>query len=626
MKFRVLSILTLLLICLTVLSFTFESTSKSRSRTHVRNKFKNKMRSHSKNKLHSKHYSGKATTVMSLLSSMGISSKHKSGAPGQKKKKKMTMEKKESVARMWNSTKIIENWMSISSKNFQDKSKFPTIFLPNGDRTDIKCDDDMFRINDAFFFNSTISQTTERPPAKTALYFRLSGRHIYYSATPSDYNILGAINIKTIETVGPIGNGITGNGLWCIKVTDFEEQQWRICSKDEIIRKQWLCRIQFILELSLDNSCYSGIIDDEYEPDKIEKHVIKPIILIPIPSRFCNQDWNYQKNGEDWDCDCKDGREQTPINLPTIDKSIDSRVKPLFQYEEVATQVTNSNSAGQTTSTSSLSIELIDATLVIRHPNFGRIITNDGTVYQAYEIRIHTPAEHRINYKRYDMEIQIIHQGKTVGDIAKQVVLSFLFEKKAGATNKFLDNIDFFNLPSHLNPKVDLTEKLNINSLFYSSPVKGKEEATVSKPFSFYTYQGSLPFPPCTESTIVYVVSQPMRIGTTALTLFKEALRIPDLKDRDGNIIVSNWRSVNNRKEQDRNNRPVYHYDHTKYCNLNEILPLDKEQGHYEKLVQKVNKYIYVNSQYPSGIPNSYVVSSNEAQGIHPIFPENKVS
>jgi len=132
----------------------------------------------------------------------------------------------------------------------------------------------------------------------------------------------------------------------------------------------------------------------------------------------------------------------------------------LFQYEEVSTKVEESSSTGQTTTTSNLAIEVQDGTLMIKHPNFGRVVTMDGAVYQAYEIRIHTPAEHRINYKKYDMEIQVIHRGITVGDIAKQVVLSFVFEKKAGSQNKLLDDIDFFNLPSALNTRVELHEKL----------------------------------------------------------------------------------------------------------------------------------------------------------------------
>jgi len=37
--------------------------------------------------------------------------------------------------------------------------------------------------------------------------------------------------------------------------------------------------------------------------------------------------------------------------------------------------------------------------------NFGKIHDLDGTIYEATEIRIHTPAEHTFAGKKYDMEI-----------------------------------------------------------------------------------------------------------------------------------------------------------------------------------------------------------------------------
>jgi len=37
--------------------------------------------------------------------------------------------------------------------------------------------------------------------------------------------------------------------------------------------------------------------------------------------------------------------------------------------------------------------------------NFGKIHDLDGTVYEAKEIRIHTPAEHTLAGHKYEMEI-----------------------------------------------------------------------------------------------------------------------------------------------------------------------------------------------------------------------------
>jgi carbonic anhydrase len=603
MKFTRFHLLILLVLITAVLSFS------SKTSTHTRSKLKSRMRTkmHSVLKNKASHGSKKAMSYLGFMNSIGSSYK---GPSPTKKKKNMSLEKKTQVGNLWNSTKLVENWMSISSKSFIDRQKFPDIILPDNTRAQIKTDEDMFRINDAYGFNFTSS--TDKPPSTKSFYARLSGTYIYYSPTPSDYNILGSIKISKVESVGPQGNGITGNGLFCVKVIDVEEQQWKLCNSDEIVRKQWLCRIQFTLQMALDNSCYNGIVDDEYESSYNVKHVIRPIILIPTPSKYCNGEWDYQRNGKDWECECKEGRAQSPINLPEIKKVIDSKVKPLFQYEEIAYQKEETGADGQKTKTNILKLEIEKGTLQIKADSFGKLITMDGAKYNAHTIKIHTPGQHKIDHKRFDVEVEIIHQGITKGDIAKQVILSFMFEKKPGYTAKFIDDIDVFNLPSVLNPRVDLTTNININALLYDSEYK---DSVVSKPFSFYTYQGSLTAPPCTEDTIVYVASKPIGIGTTALQLLKEAIRVPDFKDKDGNMIQTHIKPVNNRETQDKNGRPIYHYDHTKYCNVEELQNNEKPKGHYEKFVAKVNKYIFVNSQYPSGTPGSYVVSEDEAKG-----------
>ena len=119
--------------------------------------------------------------------------------------------------------------------------------------------------------------------------------------------------------------------------------------------------------------------------------------------------------------------------------------------------------------------------------------------------------------------------------------------------------------------------------------------------------------PPCTENTIVYVASKPLKIGSTALQLFQEATRIPDMMDNRGNVIVSNWNPETSRKIQELNGRPVFHHVPTD-CGR----PSTGEKpspGHYEKLRKAFTSYFYVNNATPSGLPNAYVVSEGEAKG-----------
>ncbi len=135
------------------------------------------------------------------------------------------------------------------------------------------------------------------------------------------------------------------------------------------------------------------------------------------------------------------------------------------------------------------------------------------------------------------------------------------------------------------------------------------------KPFSFYTYQGSLTAPPCTQRTIHYVASKPIPLGTTALQLFEEAIRMPDLIDTRGNVIISKVLPQNNRSIQPLNGRAVFYYDHVKYCGPDPVKEKVKPKGHYEKKINKMVDYFYVNGVNPSGLPGAFVVSEKEALG-----------
>jgi carbonic anhydrase len=286
----------------------------------------------------------------------------------------------------------------------------------------------------------------------------------------------------------------------------------------------------------------------------------------------------------------------------------------VFQYEEILPEAEQAKDElfGDEKKGKPLQLKYVDGLLKIKYDSFGKLVTLDGAVYFAEEIVIHTPAEHKINGKAYDMELQIIHYGKSKGDIAKQVIVSFLFEKQPGATNQFLDSLDFYNLPSPSNKVRNLKEGLHIPKLFYSETDK---EFPMMKTFSFYTYQGSISFPPCTQRTINYIASQPIKIGTTAFQLFQEAIRMPDLIDKNGNIIQSPVLPENNRKIQPLNGRAVFFFDHIKYCGPNPSNKKTKKKGHYEKVIKKKVDYFFVNGANPSGLPGAFVVTPKEALG-----------
>jgi len=249
----------------------------------------------------------------------------------------------------------------------------------------------------------------------------------------------------------------------------------------------------------------------------------------------------------------------------------------------------------------------------------GKIVAIDGSVYVAEEIVFHTPSEHKINGQQVDMEMQVIHYGRSKGDIANQIVLSILFKSSPGHYNKFLDKIDFFNLPNQMDNIIELQHDFFIPSVFLDSDA---EDILSMEAFSFYNYEGSLTFPPCTERTTYFISADPIPLSNTVIQLFKEALNKPDIisKDEDGNIkgvVLDANVNENNREIQELNGRTVHLFDHI----LNGCITYQpprrniKKAGHYEKLTRTADEFIFVNGNIPTGIPGSFVVSEKDAYG-----------
>lgn len=367
----------------------------------------------------------------------------------------------------------------------------------------------------------------------------------------------------------------------------------------------------------------------ETETNITAYNITKPLVIIPSSSPVCNEEWDYRQNGQNWECICEEGLEQSPIDLPRPKNATLAPIKPIFKYDAVSPDennysIDNINAIKvDNEPDNTVKIRYHNNAIKILYENLGKITKLDGSWYVAEEIQFHTPSEHTIDGERFDMEMQVIHYGHSKGDIAKQTVLSFLFKKTPGKYNKFIDSLDFYSLPNPVDNFRELYNNLYIPNVLYSSD---EEQIPTLKPFSFYTYEGSLTFPPCTERTTWYVASEPIPLSSTAIELFREALRKPDQIDEKGNIEVDKSPIIENYREtKPLNDREVFFYDHTKYdCPKFEIKSKKvKPSGHYEKHVKDVTNYIYVNSAKPSGIPGALLVTKDEAEKNKPKTQED---
>lgn len=517
---------------------------------------------------------------------------------------------------------LYKGWLKISSPLFRLQSLFPPVRVINsqgGESTVyVEVDKDEFRINE----NPKSTNNTDID--ERDFYFKLTNDYLYYSIDEKDINVLHTIPLSIIDNIQDwkAESNEFGKELYSFVII---EKTTKFSFKIATHNRQEMFKIYCKLSTAIEKpklEC-TGNLPLLMNSTIIKEEIIQNTILIPIPSKTCNEDWNYENRGDDWECKCKDGLLQSPIDLPKENEAILSPVSPLFKFDIVDAKSTETTEEGLIKANEYIKIRYYNNALRILHHNMGKIVTLNQAVYIAEEITFHTPSEHTINGKRFDMEMQVVFYGRSKGDIAKQVVLSFLFQKKAGYYNKFLDDVDFYTLPNQGFVEREILNNLFIPKVLYSSTGEEEQDQTpLMKPFSFYTYDGSLTMPPCSEDTIHYVASEPIPIASVVLELAKEALRKPNMEEKNNltgdKRVIQDFNDVENyRNIQDRRNRPVFFFDHKRYCGGMETIVKKKQtKGHYEKIHRKISEFIYVPGTKPSNIPGAFVVSEKEAKNI----------
>lgn len=124
---------------------------------------------------------------------------------------------------------------------------------------------------------------------------------------------------------------------------------------------------------------------------------------------------------------------------------------------------------------------------------YGNRIRLGGLAYELHYIGIHTPSEHTINGESFPAELQFVHKSPRDGSI---VVMSVMLDAGDGEVeNPFIADVVEVapSRPgaSYSRGAVDLAQTMPLDL----NPHTGSP--TVSYPY--YTYQGSLTSPPCTE-------------------------------------------------------------------------------------------------------------------------------
>ncbi|MDT0111911.1 carbonic anhydrase family protein [Listeria booriae] len=189
----------------------------------------------------------------------------------------------------------------------------------------------------------------------------------------------------------------------------------------------------------------------------------------------------------------KTGKAQSPVKIDTTKTKKDAKVTNItYKYQPTSFKLIRKDQMIQTTA----------------QPAKGRpdsTINVGGKDYTLKTINIHTPAEHQIDNKKMDAELQLVHTSKD----NKTVIISVLV--KSGAENKAIG--DLTSVVANSTNNKEQTLKTTISTLGLI-PTNDKH----------FTYQGSLTTPATTEGVTWFVYETPITMSTKQLDQLKSKL------------------------------------------------------------------------------------------------------
>lgn len=184
---------------------------------------------------------------------------------------------------------------------------------------------------------------------------------------------------------------------------------------------------------------------------------------------------------------CSKGKNQSPVNLT---KTHETYLDPIeFDYQPLGLDIINDGH-----------------TIKVTYEE-GSTITVDRKQYQLKQVHFHTPSEHQIDDEHLPMEAHLVHTDK-MGNLA---VLGVFFE--IGEKNGLIEDI-WSQIPTTMEPQM-LSSNPNAKLL-------------IPEDSDYYSLNGSLTTPPCTEGVSWYVFKQPLQVSQEQVDKLLEVLKAPN--------------------------------------------------------------------------------------------------
>jgi carbonic anhydrase len=179
---------------------------------------------------------------------------------------------------------------------------------------------------------------------------------------------------------------------------------------------------------------------------------------------------------------CQIGQQQSPVNIQTQRAKKGTLPALAVHWDKATGEVVNNGHSIQVNLPPGSYLEL------------------DGTRYELAQFHFHTPSEHQLNGKAWPLEIHFVHHTAE----GKLAVVGVLV--KTGAENAALKAL-FGNLPA----TQEVKNQLEVDPT-----------ALLPAKLEYFTYEGSLTTPPCSEGVHWMVVEGPIAASKAQVEAFRK--------------------------------------------------------------------------------------------------------
>ena len=181
---------------------------------------------------------------------------------------------------------------------------------------------------------------------------------------------------------------------------------------------------------------------------------------------------------------CADGTAQSPIDIR--DASELDLVDITFGYGETANNIFNNGH-----------------TIQVNVDEGSQIVYNEIS-YSLLQFHLHSPSEHTIDGEAAPMEIHFVHQDPNSGALAVVGILLAADNVENDAYAPIFDN-----MPSEVGEPAALGEAIDL-------------EALLPEDRRYFTYQGSLTTPPCSEIVRWLLLDTPVQLSKAQIKAFAD--------------------------------------------------------------------------------------------------------